>query len=87
MLQAMKLLGGTEKRKTKNKNGEAVRHLEITEVLLSHCNIANTRYQYHSSVLSTYVPNKSFSQISTQKHFIQSFHKLKYGLLNKTPWP
>ena len=38
----MKLLGSTENKITKNKNGENVPHLEITEVLLVHCNIVNT---------------------------------------------
>ena len=37
----MKLLGSTEKKITKNKNSENVPHLEITRVVLVHCNIAN----------------------------------------------
>ena len=32
----MKLLGSTENKKTKDKNGENVPHLEITEVALVH---------------------------------------------------
>ena len=35
----MKLLGSAESKVTKNKNGENVPHLEITEVVLIHCNI------------------------------------------------
>ena len=35
-------------------------HLEITEVVLVHCNIVNHDYQHDSRVLSTFVPNKSF---------------------------
>ena len=34
----MKLLGSTENKITKDKNGENVPHLEITEVVLVHCN-------------------------------------------------
>ena len=42
----MKLLGSTENKINRDKNGENVLHLEITElVLLVHCNIANHDYQ------------------------------------------
>ena len=34
----MKLLGSTENKISKDKNGENVPHLEITEVVLVHCN-------------------------------------------------
>ena len=37
----MKLLGSTE---TRDKIGENVPHLEITEVVLVHCNIVNNDY-------------------------------------------
>ena len=42
--ETMKLLGSTENKITKGKNGENVPHLEITEVLLVHCNIFNNDY-------------------------------------------
>ena len=35
--ETMKLLGSTENKITKDKNGENVPHLEITEVVLVHC--------------------------------------------------
>ena len=35
----MKLLGSTENKIAKDKNGENIPHLEITEVILVHCNI------------------------------------------------
>ena len=35
----MKLLGSAENKITKDKNGENLPHLEITEVVLVHCNI------------------------------------------------
>ena len=38
-------------------------HLEITEVVLLHCNIGNNDYQQGSGVLDTFVPNKSFGQL------------------------
>ena len=45
MPETMKLLGSTEKKMNKNKNGENVPHLEIAEVVLVHCNIVNNDYQ------------------------------------------
>ena len=56
----MKLLRSTENKITENKNGENLPHLELTEVLLVHCNIVNNDYQQDSRVLYTFVPNKSF---------------------------
>ena len=38
-------------------------NLEITEVVLIHCNIVNNNYQHDSRVLYTFVPNKSFGQL------------------------
>ena len=35
----MKLLGRTENKITKDKNGENVLHLETTEVVLAHCDL------------------------------------------------
>ena len=40
----MKLLGSTENKTAKDKNGENVPHLEITEVILVDCNIVNNDY-------------------------------------------
>ena len=48
--ETMKLLGSTKNKKTKDKNGENVPHLEITEVVLVHCNIVNNDYQQDSRV-------------------------------------
>ena len=41
----MKLLASTENKITKDKNGENVLHLKITEVVLVHCNIVSNDYQ------------------------------------------
>ena len=67
----MKLLRSTENKKTKDKNVEKVPHLEITEVVLVHCNIVINDYQHDPRVLYTFVPNKSFDsllQISPKNH-------------------
>ena len=47
----MKLLGSTKNKITKDKNGENVPHLEITEVVLVHCDIVNNDYQQDSIIL------------------------------------
>ena len=74
----MKLLGSTENKITKDKNGENVPHLEITEVVLVHCNMVNNDYQHDSRVLYTFVPNKSFGSlldISPSNHiFLKTFN-------------
>ena len=44
----MKLLGCTKDKKTKDKNGENLPHLDITEVVLVHCNMVNNDYQQDS---------------------------------------
>ena len=47
-------------------------YLEITEVVLVHCNFFNNDYQKNSGVLYTFVPNKSFGQLLdiSPKNFI-----------------
>ena len=59
----IKLLGRTENKITKDENGENMPHIEITEVELIHCNIANNDYQQDSRILYRYVPNKLFGQL------------------------
>ena len=61
--ETMKLLGSTYSKITKEENGENASHLEITEVLLIHCNIFNNDYQQDSRVQYTFVPNKSFNKL------------------------
>ena len=48
---------------TKNENCESVPHLEITKLVLVHCNIVNNNYQLNSRVLNTFVSNKVFGQL------------------------
>ena len=75
----MKLLGSTENKIIKDKNGENVPHLEITEVVLVHCNIVNNDYLQDSRVLYTFVPNKPFGgllEISPTNHiFLKTFNQ------------
>ena len=54
----MKLLGSTENKIIRDKNHENVAHIEITEVVLVHCDIVNNDYQQDSRLLYTFVPNK-----------------------------
>ena len=67
----IKVLGSTKKKITKDKNDENVPHLEITEVVLVHCDVVNNYYQQDSRVLYTLVPNKLFGslvEISSTSH-------------------
>ena len=63
MPETMELLGSTKSKITKNENGENVPHLEITVVVLIHCNIDKNDYQQDSRVLYAFVPSKSFGQL------------------------
>ena len=92
----MKLLGSTENKITKDKNGENVPHLEIAEVVLVHCNIVNNDYQQDSRVLYTFVPNKPFGsllEISPTNHiFLKTFNSEYDEIIvlltyqNSQPW-
>ena len=85
--ETMKLLGSTENKITKDKNGQNVPHLEIVELVLVHCNLVNNDYQQDSRILYTFVPNKTFGSLldispTNQvflKHLILGFKKFKYG--------
>ena len=61
--EAMKLLGSTESKITKDKNGENVPHLEVAELVLVHCNLVNNDYLQDSRILYTFVPNKTFGSL------------------------
>ena len=77
-LEKMKLLGSTKNKITKDKNGENIPHLEITEVIVVHCNIVNNDYQQDSTVLYTFVPNKPFGSLleicPTNHIFLKTFN-------------
>ena len=76
--ETIKLLGSTKNKITKDKNSEDVPHLEITEVVLIHCNIVNNDYQQDSRVVYTFLPNKLFGsllEISPTNHiFLKTFN-------------
>ena len=79
--ETMKLLGSTKNKITKDKNGENVPHLEITEVVLVHCNIVNNDYQQDLRVLYTFVPNKPFGsllEISPTNHIFLKIFNSEY---------
>ena len=61
--ETMKLLGSTESKITKDKNGENVPHLEVVELVLVHCNLVNNDYQQDSRIFYTFVPNKTFRSL------------------------
>ena len=61
--ETIKLFGSNKSNITKDKNSENVPNLEITEVVLVHCNIVNSNYQQGSRVLYTFIPNKWFGQL------------------------
>ena len=91
----MKLLGSTESKINKDKNGENVPHLERVELVLVHCNLVNNDYQQDSRILFTFVPNKSFGsllEISPTNHvflktFNSEFQEVKIWFTDQTSKP
>ena len=61
--ETMKLVGSTESKITKDKNGENVPHLEIVELVLVHRSLVNNDYQQDSRILYAFVPNKTFGSL------------------------
>ena len=93
--ETMKLLGSTNSKITKDKNGENVPHLGIVEVVLVHCNLVNNDYQQNSKILHTFVPNKTFGsllKISPPNHvflktFNSEFQEIKIWFTDQTSKP
>ena len=76
--ETMQLLGSTESKRSKDKNGENAPHLEVVELVLVHCNLVNNDYQQDSRILYTFVPNKTFGsllEILPPNHFFFFFLK------------
>ena len=68
--ETIKLLGTTENKIIKDKNGQNVPYLEITEVVLVHCNIVNNDYQEDSNK-----PFGTLLEISPTNHiFLKTFN-------------
>ena len=88
----MKLLGSTVSKINKDKISENVPHLEVAELALLHCNLANNDYQQDSRILYTFVPNKKFGsllEISPKIHaffkaFNSEFQEVKIWLTGQT---
>ena len=53
--ETMRLLESTKIEITKDENGKNVPHLEMSEVVLVHCNIVKNSYQHDSRAKGTYV--------------------------------
>ena len=93
--ETMKLLGSTESKITKKKNGENVPHLEVAELVLVHCNLVNNDYQQNSRILYTFVSNKTFGsllKISPTNHvflktFNSEFQEIKIWFTDQTSKP
>ena len=93
--ETMKLLGSTNSKITKDKNGENVPHLEIVEVVLVHCNLVNNDYQQNSRILYTFVPKKTFASLlenSPPNHvflkiFNSEFQEIKIWFTDQTSKP
>ena len=62
MSETTELFGSTKSKITKNKNGENMPHLQITEAVSVHCNIVNNDYQQDLRVLYRFVCNELFGQ-------------------------
>ena len=56
-------LWSTKSKITKEKNGENIPYLEITEVILTYCNVVNNSYQQNSRYLYPFISSKSFGQL------------------------
>ena len=93
--ETMELLGSTESKITKDKNGENVPHLEVAELVLVYCNLVHNDYQQDSRILYTFVPSKPFrslSEISPKSHiflktFNSEFQEIKIWFTDQTSKP
>ena len=76
MPETMKLLGNTKNKISKDENCENMTHLQITEVVLVHCNIVNNDYQHDSKVLFIFFTIKLFGQLLDILPKVYVFKKL-----------
>ena len=68
--------------------------LEITEIILVHCNIVNNDYPQDSRVLHTFIPNKLFGQLLDISHknfiflktFDSEFSFIEVWFTNQNSW-
>ena len=91
----MKLLGSTENKITKDKNGKNAPRLEVLELVLVHCNLVNNDYQQDSRMLYAFVPNKRFGSLLEilptnhvfLKTFSSEFQEVKIWFTDQTSAP
>ena len=91
----MKLFGSADSKITKDKNGENIPHLEVVELVLTHCNLVNNDYQQDSRILFTFEQNKTFGsllKISPTNHaflkaFNSEFQEIKTWFTDQTSTP
>ena len=91
----MKLLGSTDSKITKVKNGGNVPYLEVVDLVLVHYNLVNNDYKQDSTILYTFVPNKTFEsllEISQRNHifvntFNSEFQEIKIWFTDQTSKP
>ena len=63
--ETMELLGSSKSVVDSDENSKLVPKLESVDLVLMHCNLVNNDYQKASTVLFTFVPNKSYGQLMT----------------------
>ena len=93
--ETMILLGSTESKIAKDKNGENVPHLETVELVLIHFNFGNNNYKQNSQILYIFVPNEplgSLLEISPPNHiflktFNSEFQKIKVWFTDQNRKP
>ena len=81
--ETMKLLGSTESKITKHKNGENVPHLEIAELILIHCSLVHNNYQQNSRRLYTFTPSNHIFL----KTFNSEFQEIKLWFTDQNSKP
>ena len=59
--ETMKVLAKTKSNITKDQNGLNVLYLEMTEVVLAHCNIVIDDYQIQESCINLFLINRLFN--------------------------
>ena len=88
--EVMKLLVSTENKAAKDKNGENLPHLEITEVVLFHFNVVNNDSQQDSRVLFIFVPSKpsaSLLEISLTNILNSEFQDIEVWFTDQNSQP
>ena len=63
MPETTKLFRSTKNKVTEDENYKNVRDLEISELVLVHCNNVTNDYQQNPRALYTFVPNKSLGPL------------------------